>query len=52
VAPGERWSETAQKYFLILEEGLTRFPGFSPEIHGVYIEHENCEAVAYGYVLA
>jgi ornithine decarboxylase len=51
VAPGERWSETAQKYFLILEEGLTRFPGFSPEIHGVYIEHECGEAVAYGYVL-
>jgi ornithine decarboxylase len=52
VAPGERWSETAQKYFLILEEGLNRFPGFSPEIHGVYIERENGKSVAYGYVLA
>jgi ornithine decarboxylase len=51
VAPGERWSETARRYFLILQDSINRFPGFSPEIHGVYIEQENGRGVAYGYVL-
>ncbi|MDR1572003.1 MAG: ornithine decarboxylase [Clostridiales Family XIII bacterium] len=51
VAPGERWSETARRYFLVLQDGINRFPGFSPEIHGVYIEQENGQGVAYGYVL-
>ena len=51
VAPGERWNETVQKYFQILEEGINRFPGFAPEIHGVYLEEENGKTVAYGYVL-
>jgi ornithine decarboxylase len=51
VAPGERWSETAVQYFMVLQDGINRFPGFSPEIHGVYIERENGKEVAYGYVL-
>ena len=51
VAPGERWSETARQYFLVLQDGINLFPGFSPEIHGVYIERENGKSVAYGYVL-
>lgn len=51
VAPGEIWNETAQKYFLILEEGINRFPGFAPEIHGVYLEEESGRTKAYGYVL-
>lgn len=51
VAPGERWNETVQKYFLILEEGINRFPGFAPEIHGVYLEEEGGKTVSYGYVL-
>ena len=51
VAPGERWSRTAREYFMILEEGINRFPGFSPEIHGVYLEREEGQTVAYGYVL-
>ncbi|HML36486.1 MAG TPA: ornithine decarboxylase [Bacillota bacterium] len=51
VVPGERWNETAQRYFLILEEGINRFPGFSPEIHGVYLEEEADGIRAYGYVL-
>jgi ornithine decarboxylase len=51
VAPGERWNDTVQKYFQILEEGINRFPGFAPEIHGVYLEEENGQTVAYGYVL-
>lgn len=37
VQPGERWSETARDYFLVLEAGLNQFPGFAPEMQGVYI---------------
>ncbi len=51
VVPGEIWNETAQKYFLILEEGINKFPGFAPEIQGVYLEEENGKVKAYGYVL-
>lgn len=51
VAPGEKWNEIAQKYFLILEEGINKFPGFAPEIQGVYLENENNKVKAYGYVL-
>lgn len=51
VVPGERWNEVAQKYFLILEEGINQFPGFAPEIQGVYLEKEEDRVVAYGYVL-
>lgn len=50
VVPGERWNETAQKYFLILQDGINNFPGFSPEIQGVYLEEENGKVRAYGYV--
>jgi ornithine decarboxylase len=52
IIPGERWNETAQKYFLILEEGINRFPGFAPEIQGVYLQEEpDGKVKAYGYVL-
>ncbi|ASW43965.1 ornithine decarboxylase [Clostridium isatidis] len=51
VAPGERWSEAAQKYFTILQDGINKFPGFAPEIHGVYLEEEDGLVRAYGYVL-
>jgi ornithine decarboxylase len=51
VVPGEVWSETAQKYFTILQDGINLFPGFAPEIQGVYLEKENDKARAYGYVL-
>lgn len=51
VVPGERWSETAQRYFLILQDGINEFPGFAPEIQGVYLEKENGRVKAYGYVL-
>ncbi|WP_277300759.1 ornithine decarboxylase [Veillonella montpellierensis] len=37
VQPGERWSETARDYFLVLEAGLNQFPGFASEMQGVYI---------------
>jgi ornithine decarboxylase len=51
VVPGERWNDVAQKYFLILAEGINQFPGFSPEIQGVYLENESDHVEAYGYVL-
>lgn len=51
VVPGEKWNEVAQKYFLILEEGINKFPGFAPEIQGVYLEKEDGCVKAYGYVL-
>lgn len=51
VVPGERWNETAQKYFMILKEGINKFPGFAPEIQGVYLENEGGAVKAYGYVL-
>lgn len=38
VVPGEVWGGAVQRYFLALEEGLNRLPGFSPELQGVYIE--------------
>ena len=52
VVPGERWSSTAQKYFLALEEGINTLPGFAPEIQGVYLQKDpdGCTR-AYGYVL-
>jgi ornithine decarboxylase len=40
VAPGERWNKTAQRYFQYWQEVINRFPGFEPEIHGVYFEKE------------
>lgn len=51
VVPGERWSKSAVEYFRILEEGINRFPGFAPEIHGVYLEKEEGKIKAYAYVL-
>ncbi|ERI92590.1 Orn/Lys/Arg decarboxylase, major domain protein [Clostridiales bacterium oral taxon 876 str. F0540] len=51
VVPGEVWSEVAQRYFLILQDGINEFPGFAPEIQGVYLEKENGRVKAYGYVL-
>lgn len=51
VAPGEVWSETAKKYFMLLKDGIEQFPGFAPEIQGVYLENENGKLNAYGYVL-
>lgn len=51
VVPGEVWNDTAQKYFLTLEEGINRFPGFSPEIQGVYLENHGGRIVGLGNVL-
>ena len=52
VVPGEKWSSTAQKYFLALEEGINTLPGFAPEIQGVYLQKDpDGRTRAYGYVL-
>ncbi|MEJ7149291.1 ornithine decarboxylase [Staphylococcus warneri] len=51
VVPGEKWNETAKTYFKILEEGINEFPGFAPEIQGVYFEKVNNRIKAFGYVL-
>ena len=52
VVPGEVWGGAVLKYFLALEEGINRFPGFAPELQGVYIEtDEDGRKRAYGYVL-
>lgn len=51
VVPGEKWNDVAQRYFSILEEGINKFPGFAPEIQGVYLEKEDGKIRAYGYVL-
>lgn len=37
VVPGERWSDAAWQYFMALEDGLSRTPGFTPELQGVKI---------------
>lgn len=52
VQPGERWSKTACDYFLALQEGINKLPGFAPEIQGVYITPQpDGTKKAYGYVL-
>ncbi|MDG6897108.1 ornithine decarboxylase [Actinobacillus delphinicola] len=52
VVPGEKWNNTAQQYFLALEEGINLFPGFAPEIQGVYLQKDpDGRTRAYGYVL-
>lgn len=52
VAPGEKWSSTAVKYFSLLTEGINKFPGFSPEIQGVYFKNINGTIVPFGEVFA
>lgn len=51
VVPGEIWSQAAQDYFLTLEESINRFPGFAPEIQGVYLEEHNGRIIGLGNVL-
>ena len=51
VQPGERWNENTQEYFLCLEESINRFPGFEPEIQGVYFEKKDGKSIAYATVL-
>lgn len=40
IQPGEKWSKTALAYFEALAEVFNRFPGFTPELQGVYMEKQ------------
>ena len=52
MVPGEVWGGSALKYFLALEEGINLLPGFSPELQGVYLQHDaDGRTRAYGYML-
>ncbi|MET1078261.1 MAG: ornithine decarboxylase SpeF [Pseudomonas sp.] len=51
VVPGETWGGAVLKYFLALEEGINRLPGFTPELQGVYLKQDAGRIRAYGYVL-
>ena len=35
--PGEIWSDAVFDYFMALQEAINRFPGFAPELQGVYV---------------
>lgn len=37
VAPGEKWTKLDQAYFQVLAGAIEKFPGFVPEIQGVYL---------------
>ncbi|RVU70955.1 putative ornithine decarboxylase [Lactobacillus xujianguonis] len=36
VAPGEKWHQLDVKYFQVLLDAAKKFPGFDPEVQGVY----------------
>ncbi|KRN86631.1 putative ornithine decarboxylase [Ligilactobacillus acidipiscis] len=40
VAPGEKWQKIDQQYFKVLVGVMENFPGFIPEIQGVYYEKD------------
>ena len=48
----EVWGGAVLQYFLALEQGINLFPGFAPELQGVYIEEdEDGRQVAWANVL-
>lgn len=50
--PGEVWNEGVAAYFELLEKGVDVFPGFSPEIEGVFRKPgPNGKIVGHSYVL-
>lgn len=52
VAPGERWQALDVEYFKVLLGAMENFPGFEPEIQGIYLERDkNGHLSASGYVL-
>ncbi|MDC7952605.1 putative ornithine decarboxylase [Liquorilactobacillus mali] len=52
VAPGEKWEQDDIDYFQTLLGAMTKFPGFDPEIQGVYLKQVDGKYIAYGYVKA
>lgn len=51
VVPGEVWGGAVLEYFLALEEGINRLPGFTPELQGVYLKPDGDLIRTYGYVI-
>lgn len=52
VAPGERWQQLDVDYFKLLMGAMDEFPGFDPEIQGIYLEKDaRGKYGAKGYVL-
>ena len=52
VAPGEGWQALDVKYFKVLLGAMENFPGFEPEIQGIYLERDEAGHLsAAGYVL-
>lgn len=51
VAPGERWQKIDVDYFKILMGAIDKFPGFDPEIQGVYLDKDTGVTKAQGFVL-
>lgn len=51
VAPGEKWQKIDVDYFKILMDAIDKFPGFDPEIQGVYLNKDTGVTKAQGFVL-
>ena len=52
IVPGEVWDGAVWHYFMALEDGINRLPGFAPELQGVYLETTaSGRKQVYGYVL-
>ena len=51
VAPGEKWQKIDVDYFKILMSAIDKFPGFDPEIQGVYLNKDTGVTKAQGFVL-
>lgn len=51
VAPGEKWQKIDVDYFKILMGAIDKFPGFNPEIQGVYLDKDTGVTKAQGFVL-
>ncbi|PHY97281.1 ornithine decarboxylase [Ligilactobacillus salivarius] len=51
VAPGEKWQKIDVDYFKILMGAIDKFPGFDPEIQGVYLDKNTGVTKAQGFVL-
>lgn len=51
VALGERWQKIDVDYFKILMGAIDKFPGFDPEIQGVYLNKDTGVTKAQGFVL-
>ena len=51
VAPGEKWQKIDVDYSKILMGAIDKFPGFDPEIQGVYLDKDTGVTKAQGFVL-